>query len=112
MLKNKTILFMAILILLSSACSDELSFEGKIRNIDTEISNGMKSVISITLTDEKGNEKKFDVNPEKKLENINLEFTYSHIKLHMEEGEKVKIKYYILDSKNKITNFMFMGHSH
>ena len=47
-----------------------------------------------------------------KMKNVFTICKYSHIKLHMEEGEKVKIKYYILDSKNKITNFMFMGHSH
>ena len=111
MLKNKLILFLIILTLLFSACSDDLTYEGRIKNIDTTLSNGMKSVSSITLHN-KDNEQKFYIKLDKKLEDINIEFTYSHIKSHMDEGKKVRIKYDVLNSKHMIVDFEFSDHSH
>jgi len=111
MLKNKLILFLIILTLLFSACSNDLTYEGRIKNIDSTLSNGMKSISSITLHNN-NNEQKFYIKSGKKLEDINIDFTYSHIKSHMHEGEKVKIKYDILNSKHMIIDFEFLDHSH
>ena len=96
MLKNKIIIL--LLPFLFFYCTESLSFEGRISNINSSSSlssapsSKLKSVTSITLLNKSGEEVIFIVNPEKTLEDINLEFSYSHVKLHMESGEKVIIE--------------------
>lgn len=111
MLKINKILFTFFLIFVFS-CSNDFSYEGRITNIDTSLSNSLKSVKSITLINDKNEPKVFYTLPEKKLEDINIEFTYSHIKSHMEEGKKVKIKHEELNNKFYILDFRFSDHNH
>tara|TARA_Y100001970_G_scaffold78193_1_gene99516 strand:+ start:3125 stop:3460 length:336 start_codon:yes stop_codon:yes gene_type:complete len=111
MLKNKIILSAFILFFIFS-CTSDFSYEGRIISIDTTLSNGLKSVSSITLISDKNEQKIFYTLSEKKLEDINIEFTYSHIKSHMEEGKQVKIKHEELNNKFYILDFRFSDHNH
>jgi len=111
MLRNKLILS-TILFLFVFSCSNDSVYEGYIINLDSSLSNGLKSVSSITLNNNNSLQETFYVLPEKKLEDINIEFTYSHIKSHMEEGKKVNIKYEEINKIFFIVDFKFSDHSH
>ena len=111
MLKNKIVLIL-ILLFITSGCSDTFSYEGKIMDIDASLLSGMKSVSTITLVDNDGKRKVFEIKSGSFLEDINIAFTYSHVKSHMEDGEEVYIKYSEINNKNIIIDFKFLGHNH
>jgi len=109
MLEIKKIIFILGLLILS--CTSQNMFEGKITNIDTIDSNGIKSVDIISIENQFEKDK-FYVDKNNRLEDMNIDYTYSHVKSHMLEGEKVEIVFEIKNSKKIIKEFRFLDHTH
>ena len=105
---NKIIFLTGLLIL---SCSSQNIYEGKITNIDTIDSNGIKS-IDIIYTENKFDKDKFYVDKNNRLEDLNIDYTYSHVMYHMLEGKKVEIVFEIKNSKKIIKGLKFLDHSH
>ena len=109
MLEIKKFIFIMGLFFLS--CTSQNIFEGKITDIQSIDLNGIRSV-EIIILENRFNKNEFYVDNNNRLENINIHFTYSHIRSHMLEGEKVEIVYEIKNSKKMIKDFRFLEHTH
>ena len=105
---KKFILIMGLFFL---SCTSQNIFEGKITDIQSIDLNGIRSV-EIIILENRFDKNEFYVDNNNRLENINIHFTYSHIRSHMLEGEKVEIVYEIKNSKKMIMDFRFLEHTH
>ncbi|MEC9098727.1 MAG: hypothetical protein VX521_01320 [Chloroflexota bacterium] len=109
MLEIKKVIFITGLLILS--CTSQNILEGRITKLESIDLNGLKSV-DIVFFENQFEQHEFYVDKNNRLEDINIDFTYSHIKSHMLDGEKVEIVFEIKNSKKIIKSFKFLDHSH
>ena len=99
MLEIKKVIFITGLLILS--CTSQNILEGRITKLESIDLNGLKSV-DIIFFENQFEQHEFYVDKNNRLEDINIDFTYSHIKSHMLDGEKVEIVFEIKNSKKII----------
>ena len=109
MLEIKKIIFIAGLLFFS--CTSQNILEGRITKLESIDLNGIKSV-NIIFFENQFEQHEFYVDKNNRLEDINIDFTYSHVKSHMLDCEKVEIVFEIKNSKKIIKSFKFLDHSH
>ena len=74
-------------------------------NIDTLLKQGKMKQVSLIKLKNKNNEvESFRVDPNLRLEQMNISYTYSHLQSHMISGSKIKIDYIISKSTNRSRN--------